>query len=315
MADVSDGTYDWRKSRRSSWPTSRSLDYKVAPPRGRDVDLPLSRASRFDLGQAFGVAFAEDGPWKARGVPCLTPRGTAVMQAVEKAVAEKFAINAPSVETGLRALEMAKLYLQHGMPQLAREQCTQTSPVQSPRLEASGVLLGRTVVERARSMQQKASDAAGSEGPPSAPQTPLRTPRRSETSCTAPGAQQHACGMADSPTASSAVQTPVKTPRRLETSGLAPADDTDGAQPEKSADQAGTMPTAAQQGRTHWSLHLWLGGCCCGRIEAACREWQAQPLHPEELALAEALLLLKAPAAAPASEAPALAFGSGRPRK
>jgi len=141
MADVPESTFDWRRE---------VLDVTPAPLGERDAPTP-SRASRFGLGQAVRVAFTEDGPRLAGVVTCVEPlqvqpqgisesfefvhveavEGDAgpVGQAEAGGGADECGLGAPALDSDLLALDLARLCLQQGMPQLAKVYMEQISVI------------------------------------------------------------------------------------------------------------------------------------------------------------------------------------------
>jgi len=141
MADVQDSSYDWRRE---------ALDPGAAQPRQRGAGPPPARASAFRLGQTVRVAFTEDGLRMAGVVTCLEPlevrpHGISEsltflhVEAADDGCADEHRAGPPGMDTDLRALDMAKMCLQQGMPQLAKvfmDTVSVTDPKAEPKVSS-----------------------------------------------------------------------------------------------------------------------------------------------------------------------------------
>jgi len=122
MTEVPNSVFTWQRE---------ALASRTPPLKCETLDPSAARSSKFQLGQTVRVAFSEDG---LRMVGVVTsaaplevrPEGMSesfqfpVVEALEEVAADKCAVNSPGLEADLRALEMAKLCIQQGMPQIAK---------------------------------------------------------------------------------------------------------------------------------------------------------------------------------------------------
>lgn len=123
MVELNDSPFDWSK---------QTFTPKKAPPVESVGETPPSgRTSKWTVGQKVRAAFSEDGLRMVGVVTCaepleVRPQGMSdgfqfpVVEALDETTPEKCMDGSNSVDSDLKALEMAKLCIQQGMPQMAK---------------------------------------------------------------------------------------------------------------------------------------------------------------------------------------------------